>query len=68
MKLFRLNKIRLNVTYNKVSVRKNLSGAIPIQNGLKQGDALSLLLFNVALKMPSRRFRIEWNTSAPSLC
>jgi hypothetical protein len=32
-----------------------LSGAFPIQNGLKQGDALSLLLFNFALEYAIRK-------------
>jgi hypothetical protein len=40
----------LNETYSKVRVVKNLSNIFPIQNGLKQGDALSPLLFNVALE------------------
>jgi hypothetical protein len=36
----------LNEIYNKVRIGKNLSGALPIQNGLKQGDVLSSLLFS----------------------
>jgi hypothetical protein len=35
---------------SKVHVSKLLSDKFPIQNGLKQGDALSPLLFNVALE------------------
>jgi len=36
-----------NETYHKVLIGKHLSDTFPIQNGLKQGDALSPLLFNV---------------------
>jgi hypothetical protein len=39
----------LNETYSKVRIGKHLSDSFPIQNGLKQGDALSPLLFNFAL-------------------
>jgi hypothetical protein len=39
----------LNETYSKVCIGKYLSDSFPIQNGLKQGDALSPLLFNFAL-------------------
>ena len=46
MKLVKLIKMCLNETYNRVRVGKNLSDIFPIKNGLKQGDALSLLLFN----------------------
>jgi hypothetical protein len=35
--------------------QKHLSGAFPIQNGLKPGDALSPLLFNFALEYAIRR-------------
>jgi hypothetical protein len=40
----------LNETYSKVHIGKNLSDAFSIQNGLKQGNVLSLLLFNFALE------------------
>jgi hypothetical protein len=39
----------LNETYSAVCVGKNPSDKFPIQNGLKQGDALWPLLFNFAL-------------------
>jgi hypothetical protein len=39
-KLVRLIKLCLNETYSKVCVSKLLSDKFPIQNGLKQGDAL----------------------------
>jgi hypothetical protein len=51
MKLVRLIKMCLNETYNKVRIGEHyLSVSFPIQNGLKQGDALSPLLFNFALE------------------
>jgi hypothetical protein len=40
-KLVRLNKMCVNETYSKVHIGKLLSDKFPIQNGLKQGDALS---------------------------
>jgi hypothetical protein len=49
MKLFRLIKMCLNETYSKVDTCKHLSDNFLIQNGLEQGDALSPLLFNIAL-------------------
>jgi hypothetical protein len=53
--LVRLIKMCLNGTYTKISVGKHLSGAFPIQNVLKQGDALSPLLFNFALEYAIRK-------------
>jgi hypothetical protein len=49
MKLVRLIKMFLNETYSNVCIVKHLSDSFPIQNGLKQGDALSPLLLNIAL-------------------
>jgi hypothetical protein len=48
-KLARLIKMCLNETYSKVHIGKHLSDSFPIQSDLKQGDALSPLLFNFAL-------------------
>jgi hypothetical protein len=42
--------VYLNKTYSKVRVGKLLPDKFPIQNGLKQADALSPLLFNFALE------------------
>jgi hypothetical protein len=40
----------LNETYSKVRIGKHLSDSFPIENDLKQGDALSPLLFSFALE------------------
>lgn len=48
IKQLRLIKICLNKTYRKVRKGKYLSDTFPIENGLKQRDALSSLLFNFA--------------------
>jgi hypothetical protein len=40
----------LNETYNKIRIGKHLSDNFPIQNGLKQWDALAPLLLNFALE------------------
>jgi hypothetical protein len=54
-KLGGLIKMCLNETYSRVRIGKNLSDKFLIQNGLKQGDALSPLLFNFALEYAIRR-------------
>jgi hypothetical protein len=54
MKLPRLIKICLNESHSEVHIGKRLSDSFPIQNGLKQGDALSPLLFNFALEYAIR--------------
>jgi hypothetical protein len=47
----------LNETYSKVRICKYLSDTFDIQNGLKQGDALSPLLFNFASEYDIRNVR-----------
>jgi hypothetical protein len=55
MKLVRLIEMCFNEMYSKVLIDKHLSHKFPIQSGLNQGDALSPLLFNVALEYAIRR-------------
>jgi hypothetical protein len=44
----------LNETYSRVRGGKHLSDRFSIKNGLKEGDALSPLLFNFALEYAIR--------------
>jgi len=62
----RLVKMCLTETYSRVRVGKNLSDMFPIRNGLKQGNALSPLLFNFASEYAIRRVQVnqdgfKWN-------
>jgi hypothetical protein len=54
-KLLKLIKMCLTETYSRVRVGKYLSEMFPVRNGLKQGDALSPLLFNFALEYAIKR-------------
>jgi hypothetical protein len=45
----------LNETYSTLHIGKYQSDKLPILNGLKQGDALSLLLVNFALEYAIKR-------------
>jgi hypothetical protein len=65
MKLVRLIKMCLSKKYSIFHTGKHLSDNCPIQNGVKQRDALLPLLFNFLLEyMPigrSRKTRWDWN-------
>jgi hypothetical protein len=50
MKIVRLIEMYLNETYSKIYIGKHFRHNFPIKNGLKEGDALSPLLFNFALE------------------
>ena len=59
IKLVRLIKMCLPETNSRVRAGKNLSDMFPIRNALKQGDALSPLLFKFALVSAIRRFQVN---------
>ena len=74
MKLVRLTKMCLNET-SRVWDGKHLSYMFPIKNSLKQEDALSSLLFSLALEYAIRgihvnqeSLKLKWYTPASSLC
>jgi len=58
-KLVRLIKMSLTETYSRVWVGKNVSDRFRIRNGLKQGDALTPMLFNFALEYAIRRVQVN---------
>jgi hypothetical protein len=55
MKLIGPNKICLNETYTEVRIGEHLPENFPIKNGLKQGDALTPLLFDFGLEYAIRK-------------
>jgi hypothetical protein len=59
MRLVRLIKMCLNETYIKARVGKHLSDKFSIQNGLKQADANSPLLFNFASEYAIRKVQVN---------
>jgi len=58
-KLVKLIKMCLTETYIRVREGKCLCDMFPIRNVLKQGDALSPLLFNFALQYAIRRVQVN---------
>jgi hypothetical protein len=50
-------KMCLNETYSKVRVGKHFYDTFPTQNDLKEGDALSPLLFNFTLEYAVRKLQ-----------
>jgi hypothetical protein len=49
-KLITLTKVTLSRTHSKVKVQNKLSGSFRTECGIRQGDYLSTLLFNIGLE------------------
>jgi hypothetical protein len=49
-KLIALVKVTMNNTQCRVTIQKRFSAPINVKNGIRQGDALTCLLFNIALE------------------
>ena len=60
-KLIRLTKATLTATKCKILIQGTLSDPFDIDTGLKQGDRLSTILFNLALEKVVRAMSINWN-------
>jgi hypothetical protein len=65
----------LNEAYIKIHKGNYFSDSFPIQNAIKQGDALLPLLFNFASEYDIRKIHgkpggteIKWNSLATALC
>jgi hypothetical protein len=54
-KVVRLIKMCLNETYSKICTGKHLSGAFPIQNGLKQ------VALEYAIRKVQKKIKRDWN-------
>jgi len=59
MELVRLTKMCLTEMYTRVRAGKNFSYVFPITTGVKQGDALSPVLFKFALDYAIRRVQVN---------
>jgi hypothetical protein len=59
MKLVQLVKITLTNTNSKVKIHGKLSPSFEITTGLRQGDSLSTLLFNLCMEKIIRNIRIN---------
>jgi len=51
--------MNLTETYSRVRVGENVSDRFPIRNGLKNGDALTPRLFNLALEYAIRGVQVN---------
>ncbi|PSN43351.1 hypothetical protein C0J52_15555 [Blattella germanica] len=49
-KLITLVKVTMENTQSKIKIQNKLSNPVTIKNGVRQGDSLSCLLFNIALE------------------
>jgi len=58
-KLVRLTKMAIENTNSKVKIQGKLTPSFETTTGMRQGDALSTLLFNLCMEMIIRNIRIN---------
>jgi hypothetical protein len=60
-KLIRLTRMTVENTNSQIRIQSDLSDPITTKKGLRQGDSLACLLFNLALEMVVRKAGIQTN-------
>ena len=60
-KLIRLTRMTTENTQSQVRIQSDLSDLITTKKGLRQGDSLACLLFNLALEKVVRKARLQTN-------
>jgi hypothetical protein len=60
-KLVTLNRMTMENTASQVRIQSDLSDTVTTKKGLRQGDSLACLLFNLALEMVLRKAGIQTN-------
>jgi sorting nexin-29 len=58
-KLINLVRITMRNTQYEIRILSTLSGTLPIKNGVREGNALACLLFNIALEKVIRDAKID---------
>jgi hypothetical protein len=58
-KLISLTKMTLEITCNKVKIQNKLSDSFMTNTGMKQGDSLSTVLFNIILEIVLREIHVN---------
>jgi hypothetical protein len=59
LKLVNLTNMTLSRTYNRVNIQKKLSRRFSTECGVRQGDSLSTLLFNIGFEKVIRNIEIN---------
>ena len=62
-KLVRLTRMTIENTKSRVRIQSDLTDPITAKKGLRQGDSLACLLFNLALEMAVRKAGIQTNVT-----
>jgi sorting nexin-29 len=58
-KLIKITKITMKKSVTQIRIQSSLSEPLNVNNGLRQGDPLACLLFNIALEKAVREANIQ---------